>query len=123
MSLRASLVYTANAGAPTPKAAATARAAQTTHVHRMTRKHWIAPSFSAAIRFRHRASQVAADRAIASTESAVVTRATATWCRRREAKTAGRRVAAATRRGAVAGAGGRGGSGGAWGGGCGVVVG
>src|SRR5660398_239360 len=77
MSLRASLVYAANAGAPTPKAAATARAAHTTLVHRMTRKHWIAPSFSAAIRFRHRASQVAADSAIASTESAVVTRATA----------------------------------------------
>ena len=102
MSLRASLVYSANAGAPTPKAAATASAAHTTHVYRMTRMHWIAPSFSAAIRLRHRASQVAADRAIASTESAVLTRATATWCRRIEAKTTTRRVAATTRKRAVA---------------------
>src|SRR5664280_1645581 len=102
MSLRASLVYATNAGAPIPNAAATASAAHTTHVHRMTRKHWIAPSFSAAIRFRQRASQVAADRAIASTEFAVVTRATATWCRRIVANTTTRRVAETTRKRAVA---------------------
>src|SRR4030065_634224 len=59
MSLRASLVYAANAGAPNPKAAATASAAHTTHVHRMTRKHWIVPSFSAAIMFTHRPSPAA----------------------------------------------------------------
>jgi len=48
----ASLVYSANAGAPTPKAAATASAAHT-RTYTDDAEAWIAPSFSAAIRLRH----------------------------------------------------------------------
>src|SRR4030065_897798 len=89
--------YLRNAGNPSPVQAAIAMAAHNTHVHRMRRKHCWIPSLNAAIIFRPRASQVAAERAIASTALTDAILSTPRWATKTAANTTGRTGAGGVR--------------------------